>query len=116
MHLIHCTGLALFAALAPVAPLAPQSTTQLVGTGSVVYPYSRALTFVGEASPAVLIEGSPDFWEIGLDAGVEYTVSPSIDLLAYQFLSSTTNSAGSTPSSSARAWASYHTGARARDG
>lgn len=85
MHLIHCTGLALFAALAPVAPLAPQSTTQLVGTGSVVYPYSRALTFVGEASPAVLIEGSPDFWEIGLDAGVEYTVSPSIDLLAYQF-------------------------------
>lgn len=83
--LVQCGTLALFATLAPVAPLTSQSTTQLVSTGSVVYPYSRTLTFVGEASPAVLIDGSPDFWEIGVDGGVEYTLTPSIDLLAYQF-------------------------------
>jgi Protein of unknown function (DUF2490) len=68
------------------ATVSAQGTTQFAGTGTITWPYSRGLTFVGEVNPAVLLSGDPDWQELGLDAGVEWEVHPNIDLLGYGYL------------------------------
>ena len=68
------------------APVSAQGTTQFAGTGTVTWPYSRALTFVGEVSPALVLSGEPDWQEISVDAGAEFEVHRNIDLLGYGYL------------------------------
>ena len=84
--LLRSSGLALLAAGIVGSALRAQGTTQLSGTGVLVYPHSDQWTFVGELNPSQVVDGTPTWREVTLDVGAERSLTPAVDLIGYAYL------------------------------
>jgi len=75
-----------YAAVLHGGALYAQGTTQLSTTGTVILPYDRKWTFVGEIAPSRVVDGTPEWQELSFNLGAERNVLRGLDLLGYGYV------------------------------